>query len=151
MPTSTRFAVAVQTLSALALMEGMPLPSDTLAGSVNTNPAVIRRLLGQLAEAGITTSQLGQGGGALLAEPAANVTLLDVFRAVEKSELFGLPRSEPNGQCIVGCHIRQVLGKVTQRAQAALEQELQSTTIADVVKEIQRLEKRAKRATRRSD
>ena len=67
MNTSSRFAFAVHVLALLSMQEGVPLSSDIIAGSVNTNPALIRRLLSMLAAAGLTTSQLGAGGGALLA------------------------------------------------------------------------------------
>lgn len=144
MPTSSRFAVAVQVLAALALAEGRPLTSELLAGSVRTNPAVIRRLLSQLGRAGITTSQLGQGGGALLARAPKAISLLDVYRAVEDETLFGEPRQEPNAACVVGCHIRSVLRAKMGRAQAALERELARETIAGVAREIAALEKSPK-------
>ena len=51
MSTSSRFAVAVHILTLLASAEG-PVPSSLIAGSVGTNPALIRRLVAQLAEAG---------------------------------------------------------------------------------------------------
>src|ERR1700737_2351834 len=63
MPTSTRFVVAVHTL---AINSGPPMRSQDIASSANTNPTVIRSLLSRLSEAGLTTSQLGTGGGALL-------------------------------------------------------------------------------------
>lgn len=141
MPTSTRFAVAVQVLSALALGGGKPVTSELLARSAKTNPAVIRRLVGQLTEAGLTASQLGQGGGTLLAKPATRITLLDVYRAVEDTELFALPRSEPNKACVVGCFIRQVLCVRMTRAQRALEKELRKSTIAEIAADIARLER----------
>ena len=54
MNTSSRFAFAVHVLALLSLQEGTPLSSEMIAGSVNTNPALIRRLLTMLAEAGLT-------------------------------------------------------------------------------------------------
>jgi DNA-binding IscR family transcriptional regulator len=83
MPTSTRFAVAVHTLAALAVSGGKPLRSEDLAISVNTGPVVIRGLLSRLSGAGLTRSQLGAGGGALLAKPANRIRLIDVYQAVE--------------------------------------------------------------------
>lgn len=60
---------------------GQPATSELIAASVNTNPSLIRRLLSQLAKAGLTTSQMGSGGGALRARPADKFTLLDVYKA----------------------------------------------------------------------
>ena len=67
MSTSTRFAVAIHILTNITLCRGQTVRSEDIARSVNTNPTVVRRILGALAEAGLTYSQMGQGGGALLA------------------------------------------------------------------------------------
>ncbi len=139
MPTSTRFAVAVHILSILAEHEGGAVRSDQIAASVCTNPTVIRRILCRLAEAGLTASQLGYGGGAMLAKPAAEITLLDVFRTVEDPHVFEMHRTAPNDQCAVGRNIQEVLLRSTVKAQQALEQELNQTTIAQVTAAIKAL------------
>ncbi|MEX2400264.1 MAG: Rrf2 family transcriptional regulator [Rhodothermales bacterium] len=131
--TSSRFAVGVHILALLQEGGGEPVTSEYIAGSVNTNPAVVRRILSMLAEAGITTSRLGAGGGALLARPASGITLLEVFKAVEGCEIFAMHRGEPNQACPVGRHIRSVLEEVTGAAQRALEAELGDRTVSDVV------------------
>ena len=132
MNTSSRFAYAVHVLALLSLQEGVPLSSEMIAGSVNTNPALIRRLLSMLAEAGFTTSQLGAGGGALLARAPQEIRLVDVYRAVEDVRLFGLHRDTPNPACLVGRHIQSVLEGVVDDAQRAMEASLASRTLADV-------------------
>ena len=99
MPTSTRFAVAVHALTALAVNGGKPLRSEELAYSANTSPVVIRGLLSKLSEAGLTKSQLGAGGGALLAKPAKRIRLLDVYESVENPELFSVHRTPPCATC----------------------------------------------------
>jgi Rrf2 family protein len=132
--TSSRFAVAVHVLVALAMQEGRPITSEQVASSVRTNPSVIRRLLSMLADAGLTTSQLGTGGGALLARPAGEITLLDAYRAVEEPELFATHRTPPDTGCIVGRNVLPVLAATTCRAQRALEAELGGVTVADVAR-----------------
>lgn len=139
MPTSTRFAVAVHILAALAVNDGNAVRSEQLASSASTNPTVIRRILSMLAEAGLTSSQLGYGGGATLAKPANQITLLDVFQVVEEPNIFEMHRTPPDKNCFVGRNIQQVLTKSTTKAQQALETELAKTTIADVAQDIQTL------------
>jgi Rrf2 family protein len=141
MPTSTRFAVAVHILSILAAHDGEPVRSETLATSVCTNPAVIRRLLCKLADAGLTSSQLGYGGGTMLAIPANQITLLDIFHLVEDPNVFEMHRTTPNENCPIGRNIQEILMRSTTKAQQALENELAKTTIAQVSKEIQKLVK----------
>jgi Rrf2 family protein len=139
LPTSTRFAVAIHILAALAVNKGSAVRSEQLASSASTNPTVIRRILSMLAEAGLTSSQLGHGGGATLAKPANQITLLDVFQVVEEPNIFEMHRTLPDKNCFVGRNIQQVLIKSTTKAQQALETELAKTTIADVAQDIQTL------------
>ncbi len=141
MPTSTRFAVAVHTLAALAVNGGKPLRSEDLANSVNTGAVVIRGLLSRLSDAGLTKSQLGAGGGALLAKPVKRIRLLDVYKAVEDTELFSLPRTPPCIACPVGANIQEAMHPALERARNALEAELSRYTIADIVAEVARLGK----------
>ena len=133
MVASSRFAVAVHILTLLAQGGGEPVTSEYIAGSVNTNPSLIRRLLSALARAGLTTSQLGTGGGALLARPASEITLLDVYRAVDEGEVFGMHREAPNPNCPVGRNIQAELQLRFDSATSALEVELGHTTIAQML------------------
>ena len=108
------------------------MSSEALARSVNTNPAFVRRLLGALAKAGLAESQMGQGGGALLARPEEKITLLDVYRAVEDQNLFALHRGGPNLECPIGRNITPILEAEIAAAANALERSLASTTLADI-------------------
>lgn len=136
MTTSSRFAVAVHTLTIIAVQDGAPTPSDLIAGSVNSHPTVVRRLLCMLSGAGIVTAKMGKGGGALLARPADEITLLEVYRAVEDERLFATHREAPNPCCAVGRNILPVLDRAMKAATAALERELAAVTIADVAAEV---------------
>lgn len=142
MPTSTRFAVATHILAALAISDGKPLRSEDLAFSVNTGAVVIRGLLSRLGEAGLTRSQMGSGGGALLAKEAAEIRLLDVYEAVEDRELFSLHRTPPCQQCPVGANILGAIQPTLYRARDALETELGKTTIADIAAAIGEMDHR---------
>ncbi|UTW06381.1 Rrf2 family transcriptional regulator [Pseudomonas benzenivorans] len=141
MPASTRFAVAVHILTGLAIHENEPLPSEIIAKSANTNASVIRRIMSMLNTAGFSRSQLGQGGGALLARPASSITLLDVFRAVETAPLFTLHHAVPDSGCAVGEYIAPVLQEKINSAVAALEAELNGVTIADIACRISECER----------
>lgn len=148
MNTSSRFAFAVHVLALLSLQEGVPLSSDMIAGSVNTNPALIRRLLTMLAEAGLTTSQLGAGGGALLARAPDEITLLEVYRAVDDGQLLALHREEPNPACMVGRNIQTVLRGIIGEAQQAMEASLAGRTLADATGDLVKAERQRERKRR---
>jgi DNA-binding IscR family transcriptional regulator len=89
-----------------------------------------------LARAGMVRSQLGAGGGAPLAKPAAQIRLLDIYQAVESPDVFALHRSPPNPKCPVGKYIQPALSAVLGRAERALEDELGEVTVADVVRSV---------------
>lgn len=138
MPTSTRFVVAVHVLAALAINNGKPLRSEDLAFSVGTGPVVIRGLLSRLNDAGLTRSQMGAGGGALLARAPERIRLLDVYLATEDSGLFATHRTEPCRDCVVGANILQAVAPSLARARQAMEDELGRTTIADIAADVAR-------------
>jgi len=146
--TSSRFAFAVHVLALLSQQDGVPLSSEMIAGSVNTNPVLIRRLLAMLSEAGLTTSQLGAGGGALLVRAPDDITLLEVYHAVEDAQLFAMHREEPNPACMVGRNIQEVLRGIIDDAQQAMEASLASRTVADAIADVERVERQRERKKR---
>ena len=136
MNTSSRFTVAIHILTLLAHGGGEQMTSEYIAGSVNTNPVVIRRLLALLRDARLVISQVGVGGGWQLARPPKGITLRDIYRAVEGGTLFPLHSNTPNPRCPVGSTIQSALSGHFEEAQLALEKDLERTTVADLVKEI---------------
>ncbi|WP_400162030.1 Rrf2 family transcriptional regulator [Brevibacillus sp. TJ4] len=130
---SSRFSIAVHTLSLIAL-EPHDCTGDYIAGSVNTNPVVIRRIMGMLKKAGLVEVRPGVGGASLLKQPE-QITLLDIYRAVnvaEESQLFRI-HDKPNIACPVGRNIEQVLQAELTDAQAAMEQRLAQTSLSQLI------------------
>jgi Rrf2 family protein len=132
MGTSTRFAVGVHLLTALAASPGKAVRSEDIAESASTNPVVVRRLFSLMTSAGLIRARLGPGGGFELARPASDITLRDVFAALESGELFSEHRSPPSASCPVGAYILPVLREATAPAVEALQEELARATIADI-------------------
>lgn len=131
MQISSRFTIAVHTLLCISYFAPTrKVTSAFIAGSVNVNPVVIRRTLGQLKEAGLVTVEAGVGG-ASLARPASEITLLDVYRAVEcvNGSLFSF-HANPSSECPVGRNVHAVLDGEIAAAQEALERRLAQTTLA---------------------
>src|SRR5260221_11231852 len=120
MNTSHRFAVGVHIMALLATQEG-PVPSSMIAGSVNTNPAMIRRILGMLGKAGLTRATMGSTGGAELARPATKISLLEVYRAVGEPGILALHSNAPNPACPVGRGITAVPGRPIYKAGDAVD------------------------------
>ena len=133
MHNSCRYTVAIHILALLAHGGPDPLTSDYIGGSVNTNPVVIRRLLASLRAAGLVRSQGGPGGGWQLLKDPGVITLRDVLAAVEEASIFPLHHSAPNPCCPIGREIQALLAEPFRTAQAALERDLERTTIAGLV------------------
>jgi Rrf2 family protein len=138
MNISTRFTVALHILTLLASSPDEALTSEYIAGSVNTNPVVVRRLLGTLRKVGIVSSQPGNGGGWELAKDPAKLTLRDVRRAVQESSPFSMHSQPPNPRCPVGKNIQRVLSPVYDQAERVMEDELSHTTILSLLSSVQR-------------
>jgi Rrf2 family protein len=136
MSTNSRFAVAVHVLSLMAWSGDEPLKSEQVAASVNTNPVVIRRILKELAQAGLVVSQTGSLGGSRLASDPAKTTLLDVYEALECGGVFSLHRQPPSRDCPVGVNIETVLGNLLLEVDSAVERVLENITINDVVRQL---------------
>lgn len=140
MPTSSRFAVAVHVLALMALAGDESLKSEQVARSVNTNAVVIRRVLCALARAGLVTSQTGAAGGSRLARAAGEISLREVFRAVEGQDIFALHRRQPNKRCVVGMNIENVLAAVLDEVDGAVDKVLGKMTVESVLHSFQSCE-----------
>lgn len=140
MVNNSRFAVAVHVLAGLAIVKMQKkdecIPSERIAWSVNTNPVVVRRILGRLQEAGLVASETGASGGSRLAGDPQKITLQDVYRAVEVPKQNLTKNHSPNQNCPVGARILPALEGVMNNVEDAVRRELQDTTIAEIAKDI---------------
>jgi Rrf2 family protein len=130
--SNTHFALGVHTLCLLALQDRM-LSSQEIANSVNTHPAFVRRIIGELSQADLVETVLGVAGGVRLNQPSEAITLKAVYQATTKMPLLEFHNSPPNSSCICGGNIQPVLSDVFQHTEQAFLETLQNFTIADLV------------------
>ena len=147
--TNTQFAVAVHVLTYLAAAgAGRPVSSDELSMSTNVNPVHVRRVLGPLRNAGLVRSRPGVHGGWELAVDPAGIPLAQVWRLLQGDEpVLGL--HGPNPACPVGRNIQTTLHALDRAVAAAVEAELERTTIQDVLTDRAGTSERATPAARR--
>ena len=134
MKISSRFTVAVHILSLIAVQSNTLCTSEWMAGSVNTNAVVIRRITGMLKKTGLVNVTSGTGGATLNKE-LKDITLLDVYRAVdvvEEGELFQF-QENPNINCPIGANIQGVLELILIKAQEAMETVLKDVNMEELV------------------
>ncbi len=137
MKITSRLTVAVHTLLLVSAFEDRyKLTSDFIASSVNVNPVVIRRTLQKLKAAGFVNIRPGSGG-AVMAKDADEITLYDIYTAVDcvEGSLFNF-HENPNPDCPVGRNIHSVLDGHLHTAQTAMENELKSVTLGDLARQL---------------
>ena len=130
MATNTRFATGLHALVMLARESGKLHSSETIAGKLNTNPVVIRRILAQLQEAGLVRNHKGPAGGSELIRPANKITLGDVYRVTDPGPFFSEAK-------IKGAHAKRVtleMRKVQESAEKALLDSLDEVSLDQLAK-----------------
>lgn len=140
MQISSRFTLAVHIFACIdTFKDEYKITSDFLAGSTNVNPVIIRKILSQLKAAGLVNVARGSGG-ASIAKPLNEITFLDIYNAVEcveHGELFHF-HENPNTVCPVGRNIHVILDDKLIRVQEAMENELASITLEDVMRDTEK-------------
>jgi Rrf2 family protein len=138
MAANTQFSIAVHALAGLAYRGGKETVSADLAGSVNTSPSFVRRVLAKLSKAGLVETRTGPAGSSRLARKAKDISLRDIYRAVGAPKAIAIHHYAELKCCPVSCHIKEALGRAQGSAQTALEASLAEISLADVLRDIRR-------------
>lgn len=136
MAVNTQFSIAVHLLACLAYREGQETTSGMLAMSVNTSPSFVRRTLAKLSRAGFVVTTTGKGGTCQLAKKPGQLSLLDVYQAVDAPKAFAIHTYAPQKPCLVSCNIKPALENALAKTQAALETGLAKITLADILADL---------------
>lgn len=132
MKYSTKLSDALHILAFLSLGTGQRLTSARIAESVKTNPAYIRQLMAALKGAGIITNTRGQANPELTRRPD-EITVLDVYRAVEGNKPLLHWDIDTNPDCGVGIYIQLSIADFYQEIQWSAENRMQSITLQAVL------------------
>ncbi|WP_172188609.1 Rrf2 family transcriptional regulator [Lentilactobacillus kribbianus] len=135
MKLSTSFSDSIHILAYLKIYQNTKLSSEEIAASIVTSPVVVRRLMGKLKKAELIQTVAGMPTPRL-AKETDQISLWDVYLAVEEqTDLFNIDR-QTNPECVVGVNIQQVLTECYDEAQLAVQQKLQSITLASIINNI---------------
>ncbi len=137
MAANSQFSMAVHVLMMLAKSREENVKSEYIAKSVNTNPVVIRRLLGQLNQADLVVSQTGANGGTRLARCPNEINLSEVYKAVSCGEVFALHGKAPNQDCPVGKNIEAVLCNLQKEIDRSVDEKLSQFTLQSVFEKVE--------------
>ena len=137
MQISSRFTIAVHIFACIDTFgKDQKITSDFLSTSINVNPVIIRKILSSLKKSHLLNVQRGTGG-TTIAKPLDQITLCDIYQSVEcveNGELFHF-HENPNNNCPVGKNIHNSLDNKLMRVQKAMEDELSSITLKDVIED----------------
>ena len=134
MQISSRFTIGLHIMTAIDTFQNeYKVTSDFLAGSIRTNPVVVRRILGQLKKAGLIESSQGVAG-ITIPKPLEEISFYDVYAAIEPVEEGDLFRfhDSPNPDCPVGRNIHTLLDGKLREIQDAMEEKMRQYTLADL-------------------
>ena len=138
MQIGSKFTIGIHILTAIDYFKDVDrVNSEFLAGSIGVNPVIVRNVISQLREAGIVQTQRGSSGAELVKQ-LNEITLYDVYKAVGSVDaeegLFHF-HEQPNPECPVGRNIHRILDRHLADAQRAMEESLNSVTLADILED----------------
>lgn len=128
---SSKLSVSIHILCMVA-RGTCPVTSDRIAGSIGTNPVLVRRLMSKLKAAGILNVQTRLGATSLAQSPE-KISLLEVFRAVEPHRSLFDIHTGVNMDCPVGAHIGGILRQLYGGMQKGLEGRLDQVRLSDLL------------------
>lgn len=138
MAVNTQFSIAVHLLAGLGFLPEGETTSAQLATSVNTSPSFVRRILSKLSKAGLVCTSMGKTGSTALAKDPKDITLLEVYRAVDAPKAFAIHNYPEQAACPVSCGIKSAMENVLGRTQSSMEAGLGKITLADVISDVPR-------------
>lgn len=110
--------------------QSAPATSETLARVMQTNPVVLRRIMGGLRDKGYVSSEKGHGGGWRLACDLSEVTLHEIYLALGSPALFALGNRSDDPQCLVEQAVNASLDQALNDAEHLLLARFGEVTLA---------------------
>lgn len=132
MKYSHKLSDGVHILAYVDICADGDLSSAAIASSIESNPSLVRRLMARLVKAGLLKSQPG-AVAPVLGRPAAAISLLDVYHAVEDNHDLLHVDETTNPQCIVGGNIQDTLNVAYTDVQAAAERKMATITLQQLI------------------
>ncbi len=136
MRMSAQFTISVQILVLIAYFADRKLTSQFLSKSTGANPVMVRRLFGKLKGAGILNVSAGRGA-TTLARPTNEISLWDIYMAVEEYSVSELFKFHPkiSDKCKIGMFFEGVLSVHLDDAVQAMAGRLSNISLMQLLDE----------------
>ena len=134
---SSNFGTAIHTLLIISeVSKTQKVTSDVIADHLGMNPVLVRNLLGVLKKVGfISIAPRKDKAGTTLARPLCQITLFDVFEAVEPNCLQDLNKSSTRlaKRSHTGIFANEIIFEYVRIAVDAVRDEYSKITLADAL------------------
>lgn len=134
MKYSVKLSHAVHILVFIYTSEGEPVSSDKIAESIHTNPGCVRQIMSALRKAELIKSVVGHPKPELAKKPE-DISLLDVYKAVEGDKPLLHLDTHTNPECGVGVNIQLALQSFYDKVQRDAEESMAGITLKDIIEE----------------
>ena len=88
--------------------------------------------------AGLVETATGKAGKTWLARDPKQISLLNIYQAVDAPRAFAIHNYAEQKGCLVSCHIKQALDKALGKTQKAMESSLGQMSLAQVVTDVKK-------------
>ncbi len=140
MQITSKFTIGIHILTCIDFFHGqVPVNSGLLSQSIGANPVIVRGVMSSLSKAGMISTGKGKKD-IVLQKPLSQVTLYDVYRAVDDMSEKGIFRFHENVSpvCPVGKNIHKALDGKLLRVQRVMEQEMRQIPVSAVTEDIRK-------------
>ncbi|WP_018883257.1 Rrf2 family transcriptional regulator [Paenibacillus massiliensis] len=137
---STHFSVSIHCLLLLSQSAPDRITSSVIASSINTNPVVVRRIMGSLKKAGLVESSPGTRGFCLVRSDE-KIHLRDIYEATKEDRPLFTVHQDTNPDCDVGRNIDALLQSINILAEQKVLEFFETITLYDLKQSIAQLDK----------
>lgn len=143
MKFSSKLSDGVHILAYVDLFQDGDLSSNAIANSIESNPSLVRRMMSRLKNAGLLTSQPGKVAPKL-GRPATEISLLDVYQAIEDNQKLLHIDEKTNPKCLVGGNIQETLTGIYDKIQSDAEKSMSQVSLQQIIDGILENDKKRK-------
>ena len=129
-------STAIHVLAVLGVHDPELVSSDKLARGIRTNPALIRRILLKLSEAGLVETTKGKNGGSRLARKPSQISMEEVYSAIKETPLFGSFDKAPFKECYISCNIGTALENMYGEFEGEMKKKMKKYKLSQFLSEL---------------